>query len=892
VGVICALVVGLLGPTAGIVSASIRSTDAAAPRPALDSVMFGERRITVPSGGHFYGSSFQVMTPDGAHVFVHSSSDLTVAPEDEVLGLGAGMFDLIAGRAVRVPCQGCTSIEGTTTDGSAIVGMSTSQLVPADTDATPDLYLFDEAGPHAISSGIDGLPRFEAMSPTGSFVVFSIRISLHPADTDATEDLYRWNRSTGAVELVSPGALPPTFEALSPDGSRVTFRTGENILGLDLGTTGQDGIYQWTTAAVTLRGRGEFFAASPDGARVYTNTTVALDPLDDDTELDAYLHDATGFDVLSEPSAQAAGLAAVKSDGSAWVIGTAEALTLNDPDTTGDYYLITSSSRNLLSRGTLGVDSILMDAAFSSAIYRTPSALVAADSDEWDDVYRWTATSPEDPRLLSGVGTPAVTPLAYAPDGSRAFMTSSGQHLPEDTDPNFDVYEFADSELRLALPGEQGYESEAWTADLRRLVVSAGALTSDDTNGNISDVYLSDGDLVPPTAAIDGPVLGITGPDPQLTFGTEADDGVWFDCRVDGGAWNPCTSPLQLTGLSEAMHQLDVRAWDAAANSDEETLTWQVDATPPVGTVTVESARTGMTGYTSRTQVVVNMPATDALTFVDRESISNDGVNWTTFYYSGRRSWFLAPGDGTKTVWVRWRDWAGNWSEPETDTIVLDTVAPTATAPNHSFPTGGALSAGALPVKLTWSGGDGGSGIERYELAQQTDSGGYSVTPTSVTSTSHTKTLTPNHTYFFRVRAVDRAGNRSAWMYGSSFILKASSEASGAIKYTGTWATGSSSAYWGGALRYASAAGAKATYTFTGRAVAWVSLKAPNRGKAAIYVNNTYITTVDLYSSTAQFQRVVWSGKWSTSATRTLEIRLLGTPTRPRVDVDGFAFTN
>jgi len=60
------------------------------------------------------------------------------------------------------------------------------------------------------------------------------------------------------------------------------------------------------------------------------------------------------------------------------------------------------------------------------------------------------------------------------------------------------------------------------------------------------------------------------------------------------------------------------------------------------------------------------------------------------------------------------------------------------------------------------------------------------------------------------------------------------------------------------------------------------------RGKANVYVNDVYKTTVDLYSATTLKQRVVWSANYSTSATRTITIKVLGTAGRPRVDIDGF----
>jgi outer membrane protein OmpA-like peptidoglycan-associated protein len=68
--------------------------------------------------------------------------------------------------------------------------------------------------------------------------------------------------------------------------------------------------------------------------------------------------------------------------------------------------------------------------------------------------------------------------------------------------------------------------------------------------------------------------------EPTITF--EGDPGTTFRCRVDGGAWRTCTSPLQLSGLRDGPHQLEVEAVDAAGNvSKREVRTWTVDRSAP-----------------------------------------------------------------------------------------------------------------------------------------------------------------------------------------------------------------------------------------------------------------------------------------------------------------------
>jgi hypothetical protein len=145
------------------------------------------------------------------------------------------------------------------------------------------------------------------------------------------------------------------------------------------------------------------------------------------------------------------------------------------------------------------------------------------------------------------------------------------------------------------------------------------------------------------------------------------------------------------------------------------------------------------------------------------------------------------------------------------------------------------------------------------------------------------------HTYRFRVRALDNAANVGAWAYGPASRLSAISQSIPAVHYHGSWSTvTSSTTWWGGTARSSSTAGSTVSYTFPGRSIAWVGVKAPTRGKAQIYINGVLRATVDLWLSTVHKRHVIWQTTYAGSATRTITIKVLGTPGRPRVDVDGF----
>jgi hypothetical protein len=108
------------------------------------------------------------------------------------------------------------------------------------------------------------------------------------------------------------------------------------------------------------------------------------------------------------------------------------------------------------------------------------------------------------------------------------------------------------------------------------------------------------------------------------------------------------------------------------------------------------------------------------------------------------------------------------------------------------------------------------------------------------------------------------------------------------ISYSGTWHTNTGSAYSGGSIRYASVAGRSASYTFTGRAVAWVAARGPTRGSAKVYIDGTLATKISLYNSKHNYRFVAFQRSWASSGRHTIKIVVSGTSGHPRVDLDVF----
>jgi hypothetical protein len=223
--------------------------------------------------------------------------------------------------------------------------------------------------------------------------------------------------------------------------------------------------------------------------------------------------------------------------------------------------------------------------------------------------------------------------------------------------------------------------------------------------------------------------------------------------------------------------------------------------------------------------------------------------------------------------------------------VTIDKTVPKATTPKPSLRTGlgleGAATNQRLLMKITWSGTDTGAGIASYDVGRSYDGGAFATIASATTATSLNWTMTPGHNYRFRVRARDKAGNVGAWVTTSTWYPSLVQQTSASIAWTGTWATKTAAEHSGGSAKAAAAAGT-ASYTFSGRAISWVTTLRPENGQVEVWVDGVLAATVDTRADAVAYRQVVFSKGWSSYGSHTIKLVNLATAGNPGAELDAF----
>ena len=255
-------------------------------------------------------------------------------------------------------------------------------------------------------------------------------------------------------------------------------------------------------------------------------------------------------------------------------------------------------------------------------------------------------------------------------------------------------------------------------------------------------------DTATPDTTIDsGPSGPTNDPTPTFTFSSDQ-AGSSFECRTDGDPWAPCTSAHTTASLGDGPHTFQVRAIDAAGNTDASPAqrAFAVESSPP--NTTIDSGPSGAT----------NDP-TPAFGFSSDEL----GTTFECRVDGGAWGGCSAPettaslADGAHTFEVRATDFAGNVDPtPASRGFTVDTAAPDTTI--DSGPSG--LTNDPTPT-FAFSSSQAGSSFEC-----RVDAGAW-----ASCSSAHTTASLADGAHSFEVRATDPAGNVDPTPASRSFTV-------------------------------------------------------------------------------------------------------------------------
>jgi large repetitive protein len=256
----------------------------------------------------------------------------------------------------------------------------------------------------------------------------------------------------------------------------------------------------------------------------------------------------------------------------------------------------------------------------------------------------------------------------------------------------------------------------------------------------------------PQTTLLGGPAGSTSATTASFKFGS-TEPGSSFECRLDGAAWSACASPQQYSALAPGSHTFDVRATDAAGNTDASpaTRTWTVDTTVPAVTLTSPADGT-VTGDANPTfsggagtapgdlaTVTVKVYAGTDTSGSPLETMSTpaSGHSWTVDASP-------ALAEGTYTAYAEQSDGASNVGTSAPVTFQVDL-----TPPHTSIDQGPSGVTASTSANIRFSSNEQGSTFEcRLDGAAW-----------SACSSPHSYTGLSSDFHTVDVRAVDLAGN-------------------------------------------------------------------------------------------------------------------------------------
>jgi len=402
-----------------------------------------------------------------------------------------------------------------------------------------------------------------------------------------------------------------------------------------------------------------------------------------------------------------------------------------------------------------GAYTIYSRATDRAANAETPAAGVAVTVDTAPPVS--AVEYPADGALMNGLSSFTVTGIAADGAGSGV----SEVEVSTDGGATWSVASGTSSWSFQWTPGPDGSHNIK-----SRATDNAGNVEAPGPGVNVTV------DATPPSSTITSPIAGeLIGGLQNYTVEGTASDGTGSGVSVvevstDGGqTWNAAAGTASWSYSwalpADGAYTVISRAADIAGNTEAPGpgVLVTVDTTPPAGSISLKGGK-----YTKARNVQLILSARDAgsdcpepdpvMCAIDMMQLSADGVSWLPWETpSTTRSWHFSQGDGVKSIYVHYRDFAGNVSEDYITTAIVDTVAPSSAV---TSPSGGAVI--VLPVcTVTGTSNDAGSGVSLVEVS--TDGGATWSIASGTADWTYQWTPGADGSYNITSRATDNAGN-------------------------------------------------------------------------------------------------------------------------------------
>ena len=258
----------------------------------------------------------------------------------------------------------------------------------------------------------------------------------------------------------------------------------------------------------------------------------------------------------------------------------------------------------------------------------------------------------------------------------------------------------------------------------------------------------------------------------------------WFNYGITSGSYTGTSTTQSVSGSSDTTVSIDISGLSsstryyyriAAQNSAGTSYGSEAsfitsappDTTAPSGSITISRPGYSDASYTNSTTITLTLSATDNIGVTgyyisDSSSTPSASASvWTsvtsTTSYSGTVSYSLSSGEGGKTIYVWYKDAAGNVSNSASDTIILDTTAPTVNITSPTTDT--TYTTTSSTISLSGSASDSSSGIDSSSLKWSNNRGGNGSVRggASWTTTSDISLSSGDNT--ITVTANDEAGN-------------------------------------------------------------------------------------------------------------------------------------